>query len=151
MSRPRIEKKIETRIERAVCTIVTVATLGGMLAGCSDIYFDRRDALALGAGDALAANAVEQMVDPWPAHSGNTNIAFDGQRMQTAIERYRTKRVTPAADSQATSNTSAAAAQNSTQIVVNPTSSPGAGTSSPGTGTSSPGGGTAPPVATAGQ
>jgi hypothetical protein len=33
------------------------------------------------------------MVDPWPAHVANRNIAFNGQRMQTAHERYRNNRV----------------------------------------------------------
>ena len=33
------------------------------------------------------------MIDPWPAHSGNTNIAANGQRMQSAVERYRTNKV----------------------------------------------------------
>jgi hypothetical protein len=66
-----------------------------MLTGCSDLYYDRRETIALSGGDAIAANKVEQMVDPWPAHSGNTNIAADGQRMQSAIERYRTDTVIP--------------------------------------------------------
>jgi hypothetical protein len=35
------------------------------------------------------------MVDPWPAHTGNRNIAYDGERMQSAAERYRTNKVTP--------------------------------------------------------
>ena len=35
------------------------------------------------------------MVDPWPRDSGNRNIAFNGQKMQTAVERYRTDRVIP--------------------------------------------------------
>jgi len=35
------------------------------------------------------------MVDPWPSRSGNTNIAFNGQKMQSAVERYRTDKVTP--------------------------------------------------------
>ena len=56
------------RASNAPCTIVAAATLLALLAGCSDLYFDRRETIALGAGDALAANAVEQMVDPWPAH-----------------------------------------------------------------------------------
>ena len=38
------------------------------------------------------------MVDPWPPHSGNTNIAFNGQKMQSAVERYRTDKVTPPVD-----------------------------------------------------
>ena len=63
-------------------------------AGCSDIYLDRRDTIELSAGDALHSNQVTHMVDPWPAHSANKNIAFDGQKMQSAVERYRTNRVT---------------------------------------------------------
>jgi hypothetical protein len=105
MSRPRIEKSIEPRneagIERAACRIATAVTLLALLAGCSDLYFDRRDALALGAGDAVAANAIEQMVDPWPAHSGNTAIPGDGNKVQAAVERYRRNKVTQPVDSMA--------------------------------------------------
>ena len=35
------------------------------------------------------------MVDPWPPHSANRNIAFNGEKMQTAVERYRTGQVIP--------------------------------------------------------
>jgi hypothetical protein len=72
-----------------------------LLAGCSDLYFDRRETIALGAGDALAANAVEQMVDPWPAHSGDTAIPGDGNKVQSAVERYRKNKVTQPVDSMA--------------------------------------------------
>jgi hypothetical protein len=68
--------------------------LAAILAGCSDVYTDRRDTIALSAGDALATNKVTQMVDPWPRHSANRNIGFNGQRMQSAVERYRTNKVT---------------------------------------------------------
>jgi hypothetical protein len=67
----------------------TVVVLGATLGGCSDIYFDRRETIALGADDHIAANRVAQMVDPWPRYVGDKNIAFDGQRMQGAAERYR--------------------------------------------------------------
>jgi hypothetical protein len=70
----------------AVCTALT---------GCSDIYFDRRDTIELSAGDALKTNLVTHMVDPWPASSANRNIAFNGQKMQSAVERYRRNKVTP--------------------------------------------------------
>jgi hypothetical protein len=73
--------------------IAAAVTLGVVLAGCSDIYYDRRDTIALSGGDAVAANAVEQMIDPWPPNAGNTNIAANGQKMQSAIERYRTDKV----------------------------------------------------------
>jgi len=72
-----------------LASVAAAVTLGAMLAGCSDLYYDRRDSIALSAGDAVAANAAEQTVDPWPPHSGDTNIPTSGQKMTTAIERYR--------------------------------------------------------------
>jgi hypothetical protein len=75
---------------RLIAATVASATLGAMLGGCSDLYMDRRDQIGLSAGDAIAANQAMQTSDPWPAHSGNTNIAFNGQKIQTAVERYRT-------------------------------------------------------------
>jgi hypothetical protein len=69
--------------------VLALSGLGTMLAGCSDIYFDRRETIALGADDHIASNDVEQMVDPWPRHVGNKNIAFNGERIQAGVERYR--------------------------------------------------------------
>ena len=66
-----------------------IVALGATLGGCSDIYFDRRETIALGANDHIATNRVAQMVDPWPRYVGNKNIAFNGERMQGAAERYR--------------------------------------------------------------
>ena len=62
---------------------------------CTDMYLDRRDTVSFGAGDAVAVNKVTQMIDPWPPYAGNRNIAFDGERMAAAAERYRTNKVTP--------------------------------------------------------
>jgi hypothetical protein len=59
------------------------------LSACSDIYYDRRETVALSADDHLNVNRVEQMVDPWPYYVGNKNLVFNGQRMQDAVERYR--------------------------------------------------------------
>jgi hypothetical protein len=101
MSRFGIEKRIETSVARAASRIVAAVALLTLLAGCSDLYFDRRDPIALGAGDALAANAVEQMVDPWPAHSGDTAIPGDGNKTQAAVERYRKSKVTQPVDAMA--------------------------------------------------
>jgi hypothetical protein len=75
---------------KAVATVLAVGTL---LGACSDVYWDRRETIALGANDAVETNKVVQMVDPWPRNSGNRNIAFNGQRMQAAQERYRNNRV----------------------------------------------------------
>jgi hypothetical protein len=90
MSRPRINGA-----QRAVAAAVM---LGALVAGCSDIYFDRRETVSLGAGDAVAANEVEQMVDPWPRYSNNKNLTFNGERMQRAVECYRIDKVTQPVD-----------------------------------------------------
>ena len=75
---------------KACCNALSaVVALGAFLAGCSDIYYDRRETVALGADDHIAVNQVAQMVDPWPRYVGNKNIAFNGERMQAAVERYR--------------------------------------------------------------
>lgn len=71
-----------------------VLTLGLVLVGvggCSE-YLDRRDTISLHGGDAVATNKVTQMVDPWPVESAQKNIGFNGERMETAMERYRTNR-----------------------------------------------------------
>lgn len=78
----------------SACAIVAALLVGGTLAGCStDIYRDRRETVALGADDAVAANKVVHMIDPWPAASGNNNIRGEGHVVAAAIERYRTGKV----------------------------------------------------------
>ena len=59
------------------------------------MYLDRRETVSFAAGDAVAANKVTHMVDPWPPNAGNRDIGFDGERMAAAAERYRTNKVTP--------------------------------------------------------
>jgi len=61
------------------------------LSGCSE-YVDRRDTISIHGGDAVATDKVTQMVDPWPAVSAQKDIGFSGERMETAMERYRTNR-----------------------------------------------------------
>jgi hypothetical protein len=63
-----------------------------VLAGCSE-YLDRRETIAKSGGNAVATDVVTQMVDPWPRESANHNIAFNGAKMESAFERYRTNRV----------------------------------------------------------
>ena len=76
-------------------TLALAATT--LLGACTDMYLDRRDTVSFAAGDAPAANKVTQMVDPWPLRAGDRNIAFDGERMAAAAERYRTDKVKPPA------------------------------------------------------
>jgi hypothetical protein len=102
------------KIKRAICALIATATLGG----CSDIYFDRRETIALSAGDSLRTNQVTHMIDPWPAASANRNISYNGERMQSAVERYRQNRVT----SPSQGNTSSAGFQ----LIAAPAATPAA-------------------------
>ena len=74
-----------------------------LLGACTDMYHDRRDSVSFGAGDAVAANKVTHMVDPWPVRAGDRNIGHSGERMAAAAERYRTGKVTPLASASTTS------------------------------------------------
>jgi hypothetical protein len=96
MSSPSRTRPVRRSAPATMALIVfSIGSLGTMLGGCSDIYFDRRDTVALGADDHIATDRVAQMVDPWPPYVGKRQIAFDGQRMQSAVERYRNNRVVP--------------------------------------------------------
>jgi len=69
-------------------TLMSLIALGG----CSE-YLHHNDALSSQSGNAVQANKVTQMADPWPAVAANRDIAFDGATMETAMTRYRTGRV----------------------------------------------------------
>lgn len=81
------------RIDNAMRAVVLIS-IAAMLGGCTE-YFDRREGIALNAGDAVATNNVTMMVDPWPRVSADKNIAFNGERMENAIQRYRTNTTFP--------------------------------------------------------
>lgn len=123
--------------------IAAAVVAGAMLAGCSDpgLYLDRRDTIALSAGDASEANKVAQVVDPWPPYSGNTNIAFSGQRMQSAVERYRTNLVTPPVDPMMmqVANPTPPTAQTNSQSNTSSTSNPAGSNSTTSTTTTTSG------------
>ena len=87
--------------------IAAVVAFGALLAGCSDVYLDRRETIALGAENAVASNMVEETVDPWPRYSNNYNLAFNGERMQRAVECYRKDKVTQPADLNPSTDSSA--------------------------------------------
>lgn len=72
--------------------LMGVATLAGVLAGCSE-YTDRRDMISVYGGNAVQNDKVVQMVDPWPRHAADRNIAFNGEVMRNAVARYRTGNV----------------------------------------------------------
>jgi hypothetical protein len=108
--------------------IAVAVVLGTALAGCSDIYYDRRDTVSLAAGDAVATNKVTHTIDPWPPYAANDRIAANGQLMQSAQDRYKRGRViTPilptsaSKDSQAIQQ-QAAQSQNATSLSTSATS-----------------------------
>jgi hypothetical protein len=80
------------RIRVAAAALVAVLA-AATLTGCSDLYFDRRETISLGAGDDIAINRVTHMIDPWPPAAANRNIAYNGDKMQSAAARYRTGKI----------------------------------------------------------
>ena len=52
-------------------------------------YFQRKDTVLLGSGNAKQVNAATHIIDPWPRYVGNTRIPGNGERMAGAVERYR--------------------------------------------------------------
>ena len=66
--------------------VLLVAATG--LGGCAQ-YVDRSDTIAFSAGEAANRNAVARMIDPWPVHAANRNIATSGERGARAVRRYQ--------------------------------------------------------------
>jgi hypothetical protein len=82
-------KSSRSNVRAAILALAATTLLGA----CTDMYLDRRDTVSFAAGDAPAANKITHMVAPWPIRAGDRNIAFDGERMAAAAERYRTDKV----------------------------------------------------------
>jgi hypothetical protein len=83
-------------------SITLVVVIASAVAGCAEMYYDRRETVGAGSGDAIATNKVAQMIDPWSRASANNRIAFNGQLMQSAQDRYnRGKVYTPVLPTQA--------------------------------------------------
>lgn len=78
--------------KRPVRALAAVLTLT-VLAGCSDLYYDRRETIAFGGPDAVATNQAVQTIDPWPPASANRHHTTDGAVVESGIRRYRTGRV----------------------------------------------------------
>ena len=60
-------------------TLAALAAACCALAGCSETY-QRVDGVTPGAGDAIAANTVMQMVDPWPYGAQDTDLKVPADR-----------------------------------------------------------------------
>ena len=85
-----------SRTERSHKTLAALIAFGALLGGCSDIYYDRRETIALGADDHIATNRVTQMVDPWPRLVGDNatspSTARGCRRRWNAIATARSSR-----------------------------------------------------------
>jgi hypothetical protein len=102
-----------------VLRTLALALLLTALSGCSE-YLDRRDTIALGAGDSVASDAMTEMVDPWPRAAAQRNIGFNGERMENAVQRYKTNRTYPPSNS-GTSTSYAPTPQPANAAPVGPT------------------------------
>lgn len=96
--------------------------VGAVLAGCSEhlsenVYVDRRETISPLAGDAMASNRASQTIDPWSPASARRDVAYSGEKMQTASERYRTGRVIPPVNA-TTSSTAYTQAQQAAQTAA---------------------------------
>jgi hypothetical protein len=62
--------------------LVSVFGLSLAAAGCTSDEFARNEGVTGRAGDAMAANTVMQMVDPWPRGVENTNLRMPADQAQ---------------------------------------------------------------------
>lgn len=65
-----------------------VLTIPLLTVGCADI-FGRQETIGFAAGDAVAANKVQQVIDPWDERASWTEIDQDGNRAAAAVDTYR--------------------------------------------------------------
>lgn len=68
-------------------------------------YFDHRDTITRGAGDASATNLATQTIDPWHRYTRNTKITVDGKRAQIGMTRYQQNKSIPPHGLSASTNT----------------------------------------------
>jgi hypothetical protein len=93
--------------------VATAVLLGALLAGCSDIYYDRREGVTFAANDATATAQATQIINPWPTASADRSHTSSGSVVAGAITRYRTCQVVQPrpTTTQGTYNTTALPAQ----------------------------------------
>ena len=73
-------------------TLLSLAAVAAAVAvsGCvHDEYFERRDTITIGAGDAVARNRAVQTIHPRPRHAYRKRLLHDGTRINNAMESYR--------------------------------------------------------------
>jgi hypothetical protein len=73
--------------------MIVISMIGLTLSACGTQYWnqyaERKDTVTWSAGDAVASNSAVQVPTPWPRNSNNPNIAFDGEKIGSAVAHYR--------------------------------------------------------------
>lgn len=103
----------------AAFTVTLICSQAILLQGCyDDSYYNHRDTLTLGSGDAAATSAAVHTIDPWPPYAKNTDIDLEGERARIAIDRYQKNQSIPPRGLSTTEITGQAGpgAQGNTQI-----------------------------------
>ena len=75
---------------------ISALSLALLLAGCQENLV-RSDFISPNAGDAVAVNASNQTIDPWPSYVYNTRIETSAERQSVAIKKYNAGPTGPAA------------------------------------------------------
>jgi hypothetical protein len=78
------------KLTAAVLLLSAGAGLGACTSDQTHEYLAHTDKVTSGSGDASSANKVTHTINPWPAHSRNTQIDMDGKRAGLAAKRYET-------------------------------------------------------------
>jgi hypothetical protein len=58
------------------------------LSGCSNQYFERKESVTFSAGDAVAWNNAQMIIDPAPRRAYDTNIVTPGETAERAGKDY---------------------------------------------------------------
>ncbi|MBX3577850.1 MAG: hypothetical protein KF723_11615 [Rhizobiaceae bacterium] len=61
---------------------IAILALAAAVSGCARDDYQRIDGMTSGAGDAIAANTVMQMVDPWQEGVDDTRLKVPANRAQ---------------------------------------------------------------------
>lgn len=75
------------RLQKPLALTIVVAT-ALLTTACAE-YVSRRETVGFAAGDAVAANKVLQIIDPWDRRASWTDIDQDGNRAVRAVDTYR--------------------------------------------------------------
>jgi len=72
---------------KTLCLIAAVLPALALV-GCSSQYFQRKDTVTFGAGDAVAWDNAQQIANPWPRSARNTRIPTNGEKGVQAVRQY---------------------------------------------------------------